>query len=97
MKTEIKTLAEGRFEIGADIVRDGQRIYRVPSATYWDDDVVRVIDRDGEAVVQSECRAYSGNRSSPTGEWTDEQVIGPVEGLEVIYDHARGCGCEECY
>lgn len=79
-------LAEGKFERGADILRNGEAIYRVPACTHWDDDAIRVIARDGEAVVQVERREYSGCRSWGTDEWTDVRTIGPVEGLVVCVD-----------
>jgi hypothetical protein len=90
-------LAEGHFEMGADILRNGEKIYRVPSCTHWDDDAIRVIERDGEAVVQSERREYSGTRSFGTDEWSDVRSLGPAEGLEVVEDHPRGCCCDDCY
>lgn len=92
-----RVLAEGQFEMGADILRGGHAIYRVPSCTHWDDDAIRVVDRNGVAVVQSERREYSGCRSWSTGEWIDLRSLGPVEGLEVVEDHPRGCCCDDCY
>jgi hypothetical protein len=90
-------LAEGRFEIGADILRDGKIVYRVPSCTHWDDDSIRVIDREGEAIAQVERMEYSGTRSFGTGEWADVCSLGPVEGLAIAEDCPRGCQCSACY
>lgn len=82
----INILAEGHFELGADILRDGAQVYRVPACTWWDDPAIRVIDRDGVAVVQAEVRKYSGTRSWSTDVWEDVQTLGPVKGLVVEYD-----------
>ena len=79
-------MAEGQFERGADIMRNGKRVYRVPIFTHWDDDHIRVVERNGEAVVQSERREYSGTRSWGTDEWNDILSLGPVEGIEVVED-----------
>ena len=97
MKTTPKILAEGHFDMGADILRSGEKIARVPAFTWWDDDHLRLIDRDGEAVMQAERREYSGCRSWGTDEWSDVRSLGPVEGLEVVEDHPRGCCCDDCY
>lgn len=55
------------------IFRDGKRVAIVPECTWWDDDRVRVIERDGEAVLQAERRE--------TAEWSDLRSLGPIEGL----------------
>ena len=94
MNTSI--LAAGHFEQGADILRDGKPIYRVPSCTHWDDDAIRVIVRDGQAVAHVENRPRHGQRSFPSDEWADLKTLGPVEGLTVTHDCPRGCNCEDC-
>jgi hypothetical protein len=84
METVETVIFVGGFESGAEIFRDGKRIATVPPCTWWDDPRIRVIDRDGEAVVQEERRCISGNRSWPTDEWADIASLGPVEGLDVV-------------
>jgi hypothetical protein len=71
----------GGFESGLGIYRGGKRVAIVPECTYWDDDHIRVINRDGEAFMQSERREYSGTRSFGTNEWADIRSLGPVAGL----------------
>lgn len=92
----MKVLACGGFEQGADIIRNGATVYRVPACTHWDDDHVRVIDRNGTAIVQIERREYSGTRSFGTDEWRDIHTIGHVDEIEIREDHPRGCCCEDC-
>lgn len=89
-------LAESQFEAGADILKNGEKVYRIPACTNWDDDAERVIDRDGEAVVQLEIREYSGNKSFSTDVWKDVKSLGRTREISVVEDHHRGCQCEEC-
>ena len=72
---------DGGFRSGLGIYRAGKRVGLVPERTCWDDDSIRVISRDGEAVIQSERLEYTGNRSCGTDEWSDVRSLGPIEGL----------------
>lgn len=66
-------LFKASFESGLGIYRNGIRVAIVPECTYWDDDAFRVIDRDGECILQM----------WGTDEWSDVRSIGPVAGLTV--------------
>lgn len=81
-----KVLFEAKFEKGADIRRDGEKIYRVAACTSHDDDKFRVVTRE-VAVVQ--IRNEDGN-------WHDYYQLGNAEGLEIVSDHRRGCTCASC-
>lgn len=72
------------FESGAELLRAGERVGWVPPCTWWDDPRIRVVARDGLAILQEERRCISGTRSWPTDEWADIRSLGPVEGLEVV-------------
>ena len=76
-----KVIFAGGFKSGLGIYRAGKCVAIVPESTWWDDDHVRVIERDGEAVLQSERLECTGSRSWGTGEWSDIRSLGAIEGL----------------
>jgi hypothetical protein len=69
-------LFQNGFNRGADLLRNGVKIDRIPAHTRWDDDSYILIDRDSEAVLQIE----------RDGEWVDSETYGPVKGLEIVED-----------
>ena len=83
--TTENVIAEGHFERGADILRDGKLIYRVSPCTWSDDDAEKVVNENGEAVVYISHRYGNGQ---PDDEFVRLKSLGPVEGLEVIEDSA---------
>lgn len=83
---EITVLAEGHFNRGYDIFRDGLLIDRVPQCTYWSDDFIRLINRDGIAVFQEQEVDYCGTKAYPTGRWNDLYSIGPAKDLQIVED-----------
>jgi len=93
----VRILAQGGFERGTDVLRNGEPLCRVPACTYWDDDRFRVIEVNGEALVQYERLEIRGRRAFPTGEWTTLSNLGPVSELVFKDDCPRGCCCDECY
>jgi hypothetical protein len=83
-----RVIFQNRFNVGANILRAGVEIDRIPAKTWWDDDRYIMIDRDGEAVLQIE----------RDEEWVDSQSYGPIEGLEIREDcpACGGRGCVYC-
>ena len=89
--TESHVIFAGGFRSGLGIYRDGRIVATVPERTCWDDDSIRVISRDGEAVIQSERLEYVGTRSLATGEWIDIRLLGPIAGLTRSGYDEDGC------
>lgn len=82
-------LAAGNHYHTIALSRDGIFVYNIPPQMFWNDARLRVVNRQGAAIVQRERTTWLNLAHHPTGEWEDIQHLGHVDGLTFTFEDHR--------